>query len=448
MANDSQQTPDRGQPQRQWDSEQPREYVRPGVPGQAGGEAGGAGDGGDGNAGQGSGQPGRQQGGSSQGGAQQGGQAGGGQTQGGQDGKGAQSKKRSKGFMIVLIVLVIVGAWFGISKWIHAKHHEETDDAQISANISPIIPRVSGYIADVRVRDNQPVKKGDTLIILDDRDLRLKLEQAEAALGTAESNLEQARATTSASRSNIQAQQVSVATVGAQIDAAKVTLWRATQDYERYSNLIKDHSITQQQYEQALAAKQSAEQQVRVLENQQQQAMEQTHYVSKQSNATSTQIKIAEATIQQRKVDVDDAKLNLSYAVITAPANGQVSKVNAQAGQYATAGSSLFSLVLDSSLWVVANFKETQLDRIRIGQRVLISVDAYPHHEFEGEVGSFSPATGAQFALLPPDNSSGNFVKVVQRLPVKILFTQNGDSLLQGLRAGMNVNVDVHLNGK
>jgi membrane fusion protein (multidrug efflux system) len=416
MANDSQQTPDRGQPQRQWDSEQPREYVRPGTPGEGSG---------DGNGGQ--------------AGGQQGGQ---------KNGQGAQAKKKSNVFKIVLIVVVIVGAWFGISKWIHGKHHEETDDAQISANISPIIPRVSGYITAVRVRDNQPVKKGDTLIMLDDRDLRLKLEEAQAALGTAESNLDQARATTSASRSNVEAQRVSVATADAQIDAAKVTLWRATQDYDRYANLIQDHSITQQQYEQALAAKQSAEQQVRVLENQKQQAMEQTHYVSKQSNATSTQIKIAEATIQQRRVDIDDARLNLSYTVITAPADGQVSKVNAQVGQYTTAGSSLFSLVLDSSIWVVANFKETQLDRIRIGQRVLVSVDAYPHHTFEAEVGSFSPATGAQFALLPPDNSSGNFVKVVQRLPVKILFVQNGDSLLQGLRPGMNVNVDVHLNGK
>lgn len=454
MANDSQQTPDRGQPQRQWDSEQPREYARPGGHEGAGSAGEGGGPGGSGQDGGGSGQAqgGGGQGGQAQGGGGQQGGAQGGQAQdgkqGGQNGKGEQKKKRSPVFKIVLIVLIIVGVWFGVSKWIHGKHHEETDDAQISANISPIIPRVSGYITAVLIHDNQPVKKGDTLITLDDRDLRLKLEEAEAALGTAESNLEQAKATTSASRTNIRAQQVSVETIGAQIDAAKVTLWRATQDYERYANLIKDHSVTQQQYEQALAAKQSAEQQVRMLEDQQKQAMEQTHYVSKQSTATSTQIKIAEATIQQRKVDVDDAKLNLSYAVITAPADGQVSKVNAQIGQYATAGGSLFSLVLDSSLWVVANFKETQLDRIRIGQKVVVSVDAYPHHEFQAEVGSFSPATGAQFALLPPDNSSGNFVKVVQRLPVKILFTQNGDSLLQGLRAGMNVNVDVHLNGK
>lgn len=442
MANESQQTPDRGQPQRPWDSEPSREARGGGSAGAGGDDASGAG--GDGASGV--GRSGRT------GGAVSGGSEGSGGTAGADKhdgaGKGEQPKKRSKVFTIVLIVLVIVGAWFGISKWIYGKHHEETDDAQVSANISPIIPRVSGYITEVRVKDNQPVKKGDTLIVLDDRDLRLKLEEAQAALATAEGNLAQARAATNASRSSVAAQQVSVSTADAQIEAAKVTLWRATQDYNRYANLIRDHSITQQQYEQALAAKESAERQVQVLEDQKQQAMQQTHYVSQQSNATSTQIKIAEATIQQRKVDVDDARLNLSYAVITAPADGRVSKVNAEVGQYATAGGSLFSLVPDSSIWVVANFKETQLDRIRIGQRVVVSADAYPGHKFEAEVGSFAPATGAQFALLPPDNSSGNFVKVVQRLPVKILFTQNGDSLLQGLRPGMNVTVDVHLNGK
>ncbi len=381
-------------------------------------------------------------------GGQQGGSGGTQSNNGGQQGASGdkqEPKKRSKVFVIVMVLLVVVGAIFGISKWIHGKHHEETDDAQISANISPIIPRVSGYISEVRVTDNQPVKKGDTLLILDDRDLKLKVEQAEAALATAEGNLEQAKASTNAAKTNIKTTQVSIATAQAQIEAARVNVWRATQDYNRYANLVIDHSITQQQYEQALAAKETAEKQLQVLENQKEQAAQQTHYVSSQSNATSTSIKIAEATIQQRKVDIDDAKLNLSYAVITAPADGRVSKVNAQVGQFVTAGSSLFSVVLDSSLWVVANFKETQLDRIRVGQRVVIHADAFSGHDFEGTVGSFSPATGAQFSLLPPDNATGNFVKVVQRLPVKIQFSNRQDSLVQALRPGMNVNVDVHL---
>jgi membrane fusion protein (multidrug efflux system) len=374
------------------------------------------------------------------------GEQGGQQPQG--QGNAEQQKKRGPMFKIILAVLVLAGLAFGISKYIHGKHHEETDDAQISANISPIIPRVAGYITEIRVKDNQPVKKGDTLVILDDRDLRLKVEQAEAALATAESNLVAARATTSASQTNIATTRVSVDQAEAQIESAKVNAWRATQDFNRYANLVIDHSITQQQYEQALAAKETADKQVQVLEAQKEQAIRQTHSVSRQSEATSAQIKIAEATILQRKVDVDDAELNLSYATITAPADGLVSRVDPQVGQYITAGSQLFSVVLDSSIWVVANFKETQLERIQIGQRVIVHVDAYSGHDFEAAVGSFSPATGAQFALLPPDNSSGNFVKVVQRLPVKILFDNRGDSLVPLLRPGMNVTVDVHLGNK
>jgi len=227
--------------------------------------------------------------------------------------------------------------------------------------------------------------------------------------------------------------------------AAKINLWRANQDYERYANLIKDHSITQQQYEQALATKQTAEQQLRILQEQKNQASSQTSSVTSQSGATASQIRVASSVISQRQVDVDEARLNLSYAIITAPSDGLVSKVNVQAGQFLQAGQSLFSIVLNDDLWVVANFKETQFDKMKIGQRVLVHVDAFPEHDFEAKLASFSPATGARFALLPPDNASGNFVKVVQRLPVRIEFANANDSLVKQLRPGMNVNVDVNL---
>jgi len=353
--------------------------------------------------------------------------------------------KRSFVFPIILLLLVICGAWFGITKYIHAKHHEETEDAQVESNISPVIPRVSGYVADVRVKDNQRVHKGDTLLVLDDRDLRLKVEQAEAALATAKSNLGAARATTTAARSNIATSQASVGTIDAQIEAAKVTLWRSNQDYERYANLIKDHSVTQQQYEQALAAKQTAEKQLQILQEQRKQASSQTSAVTTQSGATGSQITVASSIIKQRQVEVDEARLNLYYAVITAPVEGLISKVNVQPGQFLQAGQSLFSIVLNEDLWVIANFKETQFDKMKVGQKVIVHVDAFPGHEFEATLSSFSPATGARFALLPPDNSSGNFVKVVQRLPVKIEFTQRNDALVKQLRPGMNVDVDVYL---
>ena len=354
------------------------------------------------------------------------------------------AKKKSKGFLIVLIALVLGGGTFGITKYIHAQHHEETDDAQIDASISPVIPRISGYVIEVRVNDNQRVKAGDTLIIMDNRNELIKLKQMEAALMVAQNNLHVAEANTGASKANIASYEANISTVDAQIEAAKVTLRRASQDYERYANLIKDHSITQQQYEQAEAAKQSAERQLAVLTGQKNAAMRQTSAASSQSNATGQQVGVANATIQQRQADVENARLDLSYTVITAPSDGVVSKVNAQVGQLLQAGQLLFSVVAGNAPWVVANFKETQFSRIRPGQKVTVKIDAFPGHEFEGKVASLSPASGAKFALLPPDNASGNFVKTVQRLPVKIEFTTS-DQFLKDIRPGMNVDVDVHL---
>jgi membrane fusion protein (multidrug efflux system) len=354
-------------------------------------------------------------------------------------------KKRNPVFIIILAILVIGGSWFGISKYQHGLHHEDTDDAQVSGDISPVIPRVAGYITDVKVSDNQHVKKGDTLLVLDNRDYVIKVEQAEAALQIAQSSLNSAKATTTAARANIATSQASIGTIDAQIEAGKVTLWRASQDHDRYANLIKDHSITQQQYEQALAAKQTAEKQLAILEEQKKQAQQQTNAVSIQSNATASQVGVADATIHQRQVDIDAAKLNLSYTVITAPQDGLVSKVNVQPGQFVQQGQPLFSIVHSENVWVIANFKETQLDKMKEGQRVVIKVDAYPGHKFEAKLTSFSPATGSTFALLPADNASGNFVKVVQRLPVKIEFTDAADTLARKLRPGLNVFVDVHL---
>jgi membrane fusion protein (multidrug efflux system) len=356
-----------------------------------------------------------------------------------------QPKKRSKVFLIILIVMICGGAWFGISKYTYAQHHEETDDAQLEADILPVIPRVSGYVKEIRVKDNQQVHAGDTLIIIDDRDLKIKLQEAEAGLATAQSSVEASRANTRAARSGIASSNAGVLTVDAQIESAKVNLTRATQDYNRYANLIQDHSITQQQFEQAQATKDLAEKQLLILQQQKRQASSQTGVVSSQSNATAQSIGVAESVVKQREVDVANAKLNLSYAVITAPEDGKVSKVNVQEGQLLQAGQSTFNIVHNSDLWVVANFKETQYSKMVIGQKVVVYVDAFPKHDFEAVLSSFSPATGAKFSLLPPDNASGNFVKVVQRLPVKIEFTNPQDSLLKRLRPGMNVNVDVHL---
>src|ERR1035437_2951341 len=276
--------------------------------------------------------------------------------------KKTSSKKRNKTFIIVLALLVIFGAWFGLTKYVHGRHHEETDDAQVEANSSPVIPRIAGYALQVH--------KGDTLLVLDDRDLTLKLAQAEAAFAIAQSNLEAAKATTSAANSNIATSKAAVSTANAQIDAARVNVWRTTQDYNRYANLIKDHSITQQQYEQALAAKQLAERQLQVLIDQGNQVSQQTNVVSSQSNATSQQIGIAASVIKQKQVDIEDAKLNLSYAIIIAPEDGLVSKVNVQPGQFLQAGQALFIIVLNDDIWVAANFKETQFNKMKTGKKL------------------------------------------------------------------------------
>lgn len=283
-------------------------------------------------------------------------------------------------------------------------------------------------------------------MVIDPRDIEVRVSQAQAALDAARSNLQTAKATTEAARSGINTSQAAVNTVDAQIHAAEVNVWRANQDYERYANLIKDHSITQQQYDQALAAKQTAERQLQVLRDQRKQAATQTSQVATQSSKTSTQIGVANSVIKQREADLEAAKLDLSYTVITAQDDGMVTKVNVQPGQFLQAGQSYFSIVLNQNLWVTANFKETQLGKMRPGLPVTVTVDAFPSHDFAAKVASFSAATGASTALLPPDNATGNFVKIVQRVPVKIVFTDPKDSLVNQLRAGMSVNVDVHLN--
>lgn len=353
-------------------------------------------------------------------------------------------KKTNKKFMIILIALVLVGGTYGVMKFNHSLHNVDTDDAQLNANISPVIPRIQGFVTEVRVKDNQFVKKGDTLVILDDREMHNKVLQAEAALENAKSSLLVTQANSAAANASAQSSQANVTTADASIEAAKVNVWRASQDFDRYANLIKDHSITQQQYDEALASKQRAERQLTVLKEQKNAALSQANAVRSQSVATGQQGAVANATIKQREADLANAMLNWSYTVITAQADGKVSTVNLQPGQTVQAGQQLFSVVVDEAVWVIANFKETQLEKMKEGNTATIKIDAFPDHKFEGKVQSLAPATGSRFALLPPDNASGNFVKVVQRVPVKIVLTGASDVLLKSLRPGMNALVEVH----
>ena len=352
-------------------------------------------------------------------------------------------KKKSLVFPIILAVVLIGGGIYGYRTYSYGQVHEETDDAQIASNMAPVISKISGYVTEVKVKDNQFVKKGDTLVILDSRDQKMALQQAEAALATAKSSI--SNASTTATSKNINSSEAAVTTANAQIEAAKVNVWKTSQDLKRYANLVKDHSITEQQYEQALAAKQSADKQLQVLIDQRNQIAQQTNIASSQTAASSQQIGVANSVAKQREVDVENARLNLSYTVIVAPEDGYVGKVPIQAGQYLQAGSQLFALVKNDQKWVIANFKETQIDKMVEGQKVKIEIDAFPDREFDGVVSSFSPATGATFSILPPDNASGNFVKVVQILPVKIDFVNLDKEVSKRLRTGMNVKAEVSL---
>lgn len=357
-----------------------------------------------------------------------------------------EKKKTNTKFIIILAVLILVGGTYGIIKYLHSQSHEETDDAQIEKNMNPIIPRVSGYISKVYVKDNDYVKKGDTLFTIDKRDYLLKIEEANAAFIAAEGGYEVAREDIGSALASIAVSDANVQSAGGNIETAKIRLGRATSDYVRYENLYKNHSITKQQYEQALAAKQEAESQVRILQQQQKASAYQKSVIEAKSRVSNKQTEVAAANIKKAKALLEVAQLNLTYTVVTAAIDGQVSKIDIQPGQLVQQGQSLFYIINNNEAWVVANFKETQLNKMVIGQKVTVRVDAYPDYDFQGTLTSFSPATGSRFSLLPPDNATGNFVKTIQRLPVKIsLDPSNDPQKIKLLRPGMNADVDVHL---
>lgn len=349
-------------------------------------------------------------------------------------------------FTIIFIVMLTLGLVYGGYKYIHSLSHETTDDAQVAKKMNPIIPRVGGYITKVYIKDNALVKKGDTLFVIDNSDYLVKVEEAKAALTAAENSYEVAKADIGTAQASVSVSDANVQSANGSIETAKIRLRRATNDFERYNNLYKNHSITKQQYEQAEAAKQEAQSQLKILQDQQKASSFQKSVASARTNVSNKQLLVAEANVKRAQAMLLAANLNLGYTVVTASIDGQVSSIDIQPGQLVQPGQSLFYIVNNQETWVIANFKETQLDKMRVGQKVKLKIDAFPETEFEGEISSFSPATGSKFSLLPPDNASGNFVKTVQRIPVRINFTKNNDKeKLQLLRSGMNADVDVIL---
>jgi len=357
-----------------------------------------------------------------------------------------ETKKKNKILPIILGVLIVIGAVFGITEYRYASKHIDTDDAQIDGDISPVVARVGGYVKDINFEENTKVNQDQVLVTLDDRDYKIKLEQAQAGqlganagVGVSQAQIVATTANTSTAKANIEAAKSNV-------EAANVKLNLAQKDFNRYANLIKDGAITQQAFDQAKANKESAEAAKAAAEAAYHAAQDQYNTAVKQVGTTQSQLGVSSSGVTQRQSDVDFAKLQLSYTEIKAPATGIVSKKNVQKGQLVQAGQSLFAIVNENSLFVTANFKETQLEKLHAGLKVKITVDAFEDQPIDGVVYNFAPITGAKGSLLPPDNATGNFVKVVQRVPVKIKIESKDKEILEKLRPGMSVKVSVSVN--
>lgn len=327
-----------------------------------------------------------------------------------------------------LLLAAGLGCW-GVWYCLRLMRYEETNDAQVEAYINPVSARVSGYIHQIRFEENQTVKTGDTLVIIDDRDYRAQANEAVAAL-------ENARAQTTLLDGRINTLKNEAAVSAARIDAAKVRMEHQQQEYKRYTNLLAEESTTRQHFDNVKAALDIATSEYQAALRDHQSALARIEETSRQSVTVAAEIKRREAVADQHQ-------LSVGYTVIRAPYNGRVGRKNIQEGQLIQAGQPLTFISNDETpKWIVANFKETQVQKFRTGQPVNITVDAFPGETFRGEIISLSPATGSRYSLLPPDNATGNFVKIIQRIPVRIRILET-PSVLSRLVAGMNANVSV-----
>lgn len=345
----------------------------------------------------------------------------------------ARPRKRRISLVIVGLLVLVLAAW-GLRKYLYSRHHVTTDNAQVDGHITVIAPRISAFISRVLVDDNQHVNAGDTLVVLDDRDLRVQLEQAEAELRAAQAAVG-SRGRAGQAQAELQATRSQAASATATVAAAESDYKKAAADLERYRGLAAQKIVSAQQLDAAQAAYDAA---AAHLESVRRQAAA----AGSQVSASGAALRSADARLAAAQAAVDNARLQLSYAWIAAPAAGVIAKRNAETGALVQPGQSLMSIVPDREVWVTANLKETQLSNVGVGDPVEFTVDAYPGRKFSGRVESLSPATGARFALLPPDNATGNFTKVVQRVPVKIAVEQPSDTS-PPLRPGMSVEVDI-----
>ncbi|WP_337269616.1 HlyD family secretion protein [Oryzifoliimicrobium ureilyticus] len=316
--------------------------------------------------------------------------------------------------------------------WDNSSHYESTDDAFIAARQYAVTSRVAGYISDVAVTDNQHVKAGDVIARIDDRDYQTALEQSEAQVAAANANIKNTGA-------QKRVQEANVEEAKAQVAQAEANLVFAQQQSDRYQTLVKSGSGTLQEAQQYAS---QLHQQEAALTT----AQASLTAAQRQLDADDFQIANVEATLRQDQAQLDQARLNLSYTTITASQPGRVVQLSAGDGEYVQAGTDLAMFVPDK-LWVTANFKETQLDHMRPGQPVTLTIDAYGGREIDGHVASVQPGSGTAFALLPSENATGNYVKIVQRVPVKIALddTPSDIALGPGMSVVPTVRVDPSL---
>ena len=328
----------------------------------------------------------------------------------------------------VCILLAFGGISWTVNYFWKYVNYEITNDAVVDQYIIPVNIRVAGYIREVRFTEHQQVKAGDTLLILDDREYRIKLKDAAAALLDA-------HASKDILSSGIETSQVNIGIQEANIAETKARLWQLEQDYQRYANLLAEESVSQQQYEQVKANYEAMKARYDALLRQKNAAQSQYTETSKKSGSV-------EATILRKEADLKMAQLNLSYTVVTAPFDGYMGRRTLETGQLVQAGQTLSYLVRGNDKWITANYKETQISHIYIGQQIRIKVDAIDNRIFHGTVTAISEATGSKYSLVPTDNSAGNFVKIQQRIPVRIDLTDVSPEDMNLLRAGMMVETE------
>lgn len=342
------------------------------------------------------------------------------------------------------LIVIVAAAYWGFTAYRRGQQYESTDNAQIEGTSAPVLARVAGYVQEVNVDDYATVKRGQPLLTIDPQEYEVALQQAEADYQSTLADIKTAQADLASAQANIRnvAQNLRVTQSAAAVQAVRRN--KAQADLQRDQNLFNDQSLTRKQLDDS---RNNVDVQTQTYQSNQ----EQIGLARTQEGVAQAGIQKAQASIQKmqavlkvKAAAVENAKLRLTYAKLSAPIAGKIGKKNAVVGQYVQPGQTLMTIVNDSTFWVIANMKETQLEKVVVGQPVDIKIDAYPDLDVKGRVASLSEATGARFALLPPDNSSGNFVKITQRVPVKIEIL-NPEKYKNKLRAGLSVDAAVRI---